>query len=69
MKTLRKSIGRSFKRSKLFSKNLDPGTSGKPESVASSEDDHERTLSALRGTIPRFPPSEEELPNIPGIRG
>ena len=67
--TFRKSIGRSFKRSKVFSKYLDPVTSGKPGNVASSEDDHEEELSALRGVIPRFSASEAGPSNCPTIRG
>lgn len=69
LKTFKKSIGRSFKRSKLFSKYLDPVTSGKPGNIASSEDDHEVELSALRGVIPRISASEAGPSNCLAIRG
>ena len=69
LKTFKKSVGRSFKRNKLFSKYLDPATSGKPGNVASSENEHERELSELRGVIPRFSSSEGEPSNRPVTRG
>ena len=69
LQSFKKSIGRSFKRGNLFSRHSGSVTSGKPENVASSEDDHERTLSALRGAIPRLSPSEGEPANSLPIRG
>ena len=69
LKTLRQSIGRSFKRSKMFSKQSDSVTTEKPGNVPSSERDHERELSALRGVIPRFSIFEGGPPNRSGIRG